>query len=278
MRIFRLTGYVSQLRTIIGLKAVLVFALSYLWHKLHPPRGGKLARMSVGLYAFYFPSLAYFESLFSEIFFKETYYLPRTQEPIRIIDCGANIGMSLLYIKIRAPQARVTCFEPNPAARAVLEKNIEANGWGKDVQVFPYALGKEKGTVDFFVEGTVATSSGGSVAHYLKSDVRALHSYPVEVDMLSHYIDGPVDLLKIDIEGPEFEVLEELVAKQKLRHVAAVQLEYHYIPGFFTRPLSTMLSLLESEGFHTFVESNTPPHQIVGRDTLHTYMVFAWRR
>lgn len=185
--------------------------------------------------------------------------------------------MSLLYVKTQAPCAQVTCFEPNPAARAVLEKNIETNGWKKDVQVFPYALGKEKGTVDFFVEGKVATSSGGSVAHYLKSDIRTLNSYSVEVDTLSQYIDGPVDLLKIDIEGSEFEVLEELVAKQKLQQVAALQIEYHYIPGFFTRSLSAMLILLESEGFHTFVESNTSPHQIVGRDTLHTYMIFAWR-
>ncbi len=277
MRFSRFIGYFSRLRALIGFSAAGMFALAHLKNKVFPPRNGKLARVPVGPYVFYFPSLPYFEGLFTEIFFKETYYLARTQKPIRAIDCGANIGVSLLYIKVRAPQARVTCFEPNPAARAVLEKNIKENGWGDEVRVFPFALGKAKGTVDFFVDAADATSSGGSTAHFAKNKAQQFSSYAVEVDTLSRYIDGPIDFLKMDIEGSEFDVLEELVARKALRHIAAIQLEYHYTPGFFTRPLSEMLALLEAGGFHTSVASTVPPHAIVGRDTQHTYMIFAWR-
>lgn len=276
MKLFRFVGYFSRLRALIGFRSACIFALAHIGNTISPPQKGKLARIPVGPYLFHFPSLAYFEGLFTEIFFKETYYLAYTQKPIQAIDCGANIGVSLLYIKIRAPHARVMCFEPNPAARAVLEKNIEANHWGRDVQVFPFALGKEKGTVDFFVDSDMATSSGGSVASYSKNK-NALISYTIEVDTLSRYIDDPIDFLKMDIEGAEFDVLEELVSLKKLRFVAAIQLEYHYIPDVYTRPLSEMLVLLESVGFHTFVESNTPPHDIVGHDTQHTYIIFAWR-
>jgi len=277
MKFFRFVGYFLQLRELIGLPAACRFALSHIRNKINPPSDESLASVPVGPYLFYFPSLLYFEGLFSEIFLKETYYLASTQEPIRVIDCGANIGVSLLYIKIRAPQARVLCFEPNPAARAVLEKNITANNWGNEVQVFSYALGKEKGTVDFFVEDTIATSSGGSTMQYMKTRGCALTSYTVEVDTLSHYIDNAVDLLKIDIEGGEFAVLEDLIAQDTLRSVASIQLEYHYVPGFFTKTLSEMLALLESNGFHTFVQSIAQPHQIIGRDTIHAYMIFAWR-
>lgn len=277
MKLFKYIDYFSQLRMIVGFKAACAFTLAHMWNKIIPPHDGKLARVPVGPYVFYFPSLDYFVGLFTEIFFKETYYLAPTNEPIQAIDCGANIGMSLLYIKIRAPRARVMCFEPNPAARAVLEKNIAANNWGEEVQVLPYALGKKKGTVDFFVEGDEATSSGGSTGRHQKNKNRGLNSYTVDVDTLSHHIDGTINLLKIDIEGSEFDVVEELVAEKRLRSVGALQLEYHYIPGFFTRPLSEMLTLLESEGFHTFVESNTPPHRVVGRDAWHNYMIFAWR-
>lgn len=277
MKLSRSIGYFSQLRSLLGFRAACAFALSHLWNKLNPPCGGKLAHVPIGPYVFYFPSLDYFVGLFTEIFFKETYYLALTQKSIRVIDCGTNIGVSLLYIKIRAPRAQVLCFEPNPAAREVLEKNIEANKWGKEVKVLPYALGKEKGTVDFFVEEKEATSSGGSIGRHRKNTSRGLNSYPVKMDILSHYIENNIDFLKVDIEGAEFEVLEELKTERKLPLVAALQLEYHYIPGFFTRPLSELLALLESEGFRTFVESNTPPHKIVGRDAWHTYMVFAWR-
>ncbi|MCX6787568.1 MAG: FkbM family methyltransferase [Candidatus Kaiserbacteria bacterium] len=277
MKFFRFISYFSQLRALIGFKAASAFTLAHLWNKLHPPREGTLAHVPVGTYVFYFPSLTYFEGLFTEIFFKETYYLTPTQESIRVIDCGANIGVSLLYIKIRAPHARVLCFEPNPAARAVLEKNIAENDWEKDVQVFPYALGKEKGTAEFFVEDANATSSGGSVANYLEKKGRVLTTYTVGVDTLSQYIDSAIDLLKIDIEGPEFDILEELIAQKKLQSVSCIQLEYHYIPGFFTRPLSEMLATLEKEGFRTFVQSIAQPHQILDTDTAHTYMIFGWR-
>lgn len=277
MRLSRLVGYFTRLRALIGFSAACTFALAHMSNKIFPPREEALAHVPVGPYVFRFPSLSYFEGLFTEIFFKETYYLAPTNDPIQAIDCGANIGVSLLYIKIRAPQARVTCFEPNPAARAVLEKNIAENGWSKEVRVFPYALGKKKGTTDFFVDAADATSSGGSTAHFLKKKDQKFSSYSVEVDTLSHYISGPIGFLKMDIEGSEGDVLEELIAQQTLRHIAAIQLEYHYMPGFFTRPLSEVLTLLESGGFHTFVESNAQPHAIVGHDTQHTYMIFAWR-
>ena len=277
MKLLRFIGYFSQLSALIGPRGASVFAVAFLYRKTFPPREGELATISVGPYTFHFPSVVYFEGLFTEIFFKETYYLARTDKPIRVIDCGANIGVSLLYIKIRAPGARVMCFEPNPAARAVLGKNIAENNWGNDVQVFPYALGKKKGSVEFFVENKVATSSGGSVTKHLEKRGRNLDSSMVEVDILSHYIEGPIDFLKIDIEGGEFDVLEELIAHNTLRYVAQVQLEYHYIPEFFTRTLNEMLTLLETNGFHTFVRSAAMPHQIVGHDTMHTYMIFAWR-
>jgi FkbM family methyltransferase len=277
MRFSRFIGYFSRLRALIGFKAAYAFALAHMMNKIFPPREKELARVPVGPYVFYFSSLSYFEGLFTEIFFKETYYLACTQKSIQAIDCGANIGVSLLYVKIRAPHAQVMCFEPNPAARAVLEKNIEANGWKDDVRVFPFALGKERGVVEFFVTGEVATSSSGSVANYLEKKGRALDSYIVDVDILSRHIGGKVDLLKIDIEGSEFDVLEELAAKDMFRSIATIQLEYHYIPGFFTRPLRDILTLLESVGFQTFVQANALAHQVINRDTAHTYMVFAWR-
>lgn len=278
MKLLKYIGYFSQLRAIIGFKASCTFALEHVMNKIPPPCEGGLASIHVGQYIFYFPSLDYFVGLFTEIFFKETYFIQLTDKPIRVIDCGANIGVSLLYIKTRAPHALVQCFEPNPAARAVLEKNIAANKWENEVKVFPYALGKEKNTVEFFVDKNEATSSGGSIANYQKNKNQNLNSYLVKVDTLSHYVDHKIDLLKIDIEGPEFDVLEELQTQKKLTLIDAIQLEYHYIPGFFTRKLSEVLALLETGGFHTFVQANAPAHKVISRDAAHTYMIFAWRK
>jgi FkbM family methyltransferase len=275
MKLFQYMRYFAKLSLLIGGTSAVAFSIKHLWNKFLPPKNGSFASVPIGPFRFYFTSIDFFVGLFTEIFFKETYYLDATLEPLQAIDCGANIGVSLLYIKLRAPNARVLCFEPNPAARTVLEKNIAANGWNKNVSVLPYALGKQKGQTEFYVDAKEATTSGGSTAAHKKNKNQELNSYPVEVEPLSQYLHKPVDLLKIDIEGGELDVLEE--AKDSLGLVQSVQLEYHYIPGFFTRPLSDVLTLLQNAGFHTYVESNIPPHKVIGKESWHTYMVFAWR-
>ncbi len=277
MKLLRHLEYFRRLRQIIGFKASLIFVFMHLFNKLNPPSNGRLARILVGPYVFYFPSIDYFVVLFTEIFFKETYYLTIIDDEINIIDCGANIGMSLLYIKIRAPRSKVLCFEPNPDARVVLEKNIIANNWTREVKVLPYALGLKKGVVDFFIDKKESTGSGGSLMNKAKNTSSVLKSYKVEINTLSQYIDGQIALLKIDIEGAEFDVLEELITTKKIDSVNEIQLEYHYIPEAQQRPVSEILKLLESNGFKTYIKSNSAPHTIVGKDIWHTYMVFAWR-
>ena len=70
---------------------------------------------------------------------------------------------------------------------------------------------------------------------------------------LSTFISGEIDLLKLDIEGMEEPVLDELAASSKLRLVREMMIEVHHnLPGSPSR-LSRILSLLEHNGFHYHV-------------------------
>lgn len=278
MKLARFFDYYARIYHLFSLAGTIRFIVSYLRYSIFPLQKGELGAISVGKHTFYVPSARDFAvSFFKEISFSEYYYLEHTLEPIRVLDCGANIGDSLLYIKQQAPNALVTCFEPNPAARAVLEKNIHANKWTDTTSVLPYALAKEPGTAEFFVQEDIDTSGGGSLTTFLSSKNVPLTSYPVEVRTLSEFIEGPVDLLKIDIEGGEFDVLDEIVATGKISNVSSIQLEYHFNPEYFKRSLSELLTLLEKEGFKVFALPCNMPHTVVGKDTRHQYMVFAWR-
>jgi FkbM family methyltransferase len=242
-----------------------------------PPRKGALATIPIGPYSFSFSNIHDFAGLFSEIFLNETYYIPKTTTSPVVIDAGANIGVSLLYIKLQAPGAVVTCFEPNPSARRVLEENIRHNSWQTSVSVVPAALGATTGTTTLFVSERADTSSDASVANYLKEKGRKLNSFEVPVEVLSKYVAENTDLLKLDIEGPEFDVLRELKQSGALSRIKAIQMEYHYIPNHFETPLGELLQFLTQAGFTSFVESIAKPHTIVGKNTSHAYMVFAWR-
>ncbi len=69
--------------------------------------------------------------------------------------------------------------------------------------------------------------------------------------MLSGYIDGDVDLLKLDIEGAEEMVIRELAEHGKLRQVRNIVCEYHHHHHRESDAdhLSLILSTLEQAGF-----------------------------
>jgi|GEM_PF-1231076 len=274
--LIRAQSYFSSLRALFGTWGALRFMATYLFYRVFPPTSHALGRIRVGSLWCYFPTTQLLSGLFKEIFFDETYYLEKTEKSIRVIDCGANIGISLLYIKFRAPNAQVVCFEPNPAARKVLEYTISANRWEHSVVVHPYALSNSEGTATFYVDEDNDTSSGGSLSQYL-SDYKDLHSYSVSVRTLSSFITEPVDVLKIDTEGSEFAIVEDLIATGALLSVHQLQIEYHFHPVHFPRHLTELLTLLEQQGFSVFAHPTARPHSIVGRTVKHQYMVFAWR-
>ncbi len=58
-----------------------------------------------------------------EIFIDEIYKL-NLEEKATIIDCGANIGLSILYLKRQTPTAHIIAFEPDEKNFSILEKNI----------------------------------------------------------------------------------------------------------------------------------------------------------
>ncbi len=273
--ISRTAGYFSHLRKLLGFRAALIFSVYYFLYKSGTVRL-KLYKIPVGPFDFYFTSVKHFAGLFMEIFFKGYYHLEKTDISLEAIDCGANIGVSLLYIKLMAPRARVKCFEPNPAALTLLNKNIEANGWQNDVIVYPYALGKTKGRVEFFVDRDDASSYGASLSKYLASR-RPLNSFLVDIVCLSDYITGLIDFLKIDIEGAEFDVLEDLIETNKMRDISQIQLEHHYHPEFFKKSLDEMLKLLEGAGFQFKVRTVREPRSVSAKDQLSAYMVYAGR-
>ena len=154
--------------------------------------------------------------MYKEIFENEIYKFKTKHASPSILDCGANIGMSLIYFKKLFPQAKITAFEPDKKIYDICVKNVKAFGLS-DVTVLNLALWKEKTTIQFYSEG----ADGGRLAR--SEDTSNL--VEVKTCLLSDFLKQPVDLLKIDIEGAEYEVLEE--SKPYLHNVERIFVEYH---------------------------------------------------
>jgi FkbM family methyltransferase len=197
---------------------------------------------------FTYGNRAEFKRIYADIFRNDEYaFSPATDAP-RILDCGSHIGLSVLYLKRRFPKARIVAFEPNPDAFALLARNVEQNGLA-DVELVNAALAPEAGGIPFEIHrrGVRGRTWGGSGApnpwigwgNYLQVTVPSVR--------LSHWLDQPVDLLKMDIEGMETVVLAE--AEPRLGVVRQIILEFHGARANPDNDLDRLLAILERAGF-----------------------------
>jgi FkbM family methyltransferase len=178
--------------------------------------------------------------LHKEIFDEEVYSFKPTTEQPRIIDGGANIGLSVIYFKKRFPAARITAFEPDPSIADVLRRNLESQGFD-DVEVRSEALWSHDAELSFRSEG----ADGGHVTNGDSSSVCRVSAVP-----LARFLGQPVDFLKLDIEGAEFEVLRS--CKNQLGLVQKAFIEYH-ARADEPQTLASLLEILRDAGFRYFI-------------------------
>lgn len=135
------------------------------------------------------PSYDEWHSKFIEEILK--YYMPECSERRVVVDAGASYGwMSIPFSQVFN---KVYAFEIVPEVADCLLENTKQL---KNVEVFPVGLSSQKGTVKV----RTFNSSGTS-----RVDVEGRE---LKVEALDNYNFSNVDLIKIDVEGHEFETLQ----------------------------------------------------------------------
>jgi FkbM family methyltransferase len=130
----------------------------------------------------------------------------------KILEIGANIGVYTLCGATRARQGAYTAVEPHPYTSGVLRLNLELNQLGR-VNVIEAAVVGHK-LVDRMMLMIPAadqdeTPSGSFLAGSGEVSCRASQSHEVAVAEIHDLIDG-VDLLKLDVEGYEYDILKSV--------------------------------------------------------------------
>jgi hypothetical protein len=85
--------------------------------------------------------------LLTEVF-GGVYALPASHSPKRILDLGANIGLSALYFHRQYPEASIACVEPAPKNFSMLSRIISLNAL--PVTLFDCAIGPEAGSTALY--------------------------------------------------------------------------------------------------------------------------------
>lgn len=189
-----------------------------------------------------------FEEVYKDVFIIKEYDFKTTNKSPLILDCGSHIGVSILYFKKLYPEAKIIGFEANPNNFKLLEFNIQKNNL-KDMRFINVALSNKEGEIDFYVSRDTKTPWTWGDAGVINKwyDEKTSKIIKVPSMKLSSYINKSIDLIKLDIEGMEEVVLNEI--EHKLKFVKEIFMEFH---GSSTNKLNDskrILNLLKRNKF-----------------------------
>ena len=166
-------------------------------------------RLQTGLFAF--QTMADLRTFWS-VFFAGTYAVQ--PEDTLIVDAGANIGTFTLFSLLKAPHSRVIAIEPAGDCCDRLREMVAEHGFAGRCEIYQAALGQSFGS------STIDLRCGSQFRQVGKG--RTI----IPVIPLDHAVGNlPIDLLKMDIEGGEYPVLES--SPDCLKRVDRIALEYH---------------------------------------------------
>ena len=185
-----------------------------------------------------------FTATYKELFESNIYEFSPSKNARTIIDCGANMGLSVLYFSQNYPNHQIIAFEPDPEIFSILKENVATFNL-KNVTIYQKAVWDKVEVLTFFADGKM----GGRLKNSYK------HAKPIEIETvpLADFINEDVDFLKIDIEGAEGVVLNGF--KDILHKVRHIFFEYH---NSIKDPqtLHKLLELVSSQGFTYYIKES----------------------
>ena len=139
-----------------------------------------------------------------------------------VLDLGANIGVFSLEAVCANPRISVSAFEPGPPNADLLAANLAINpDYGKRIILNRAAVGGSNSAAKWHFD---AQNPGGSSLKIGKNG-----GVTVPVRSLSSVLDTirkPIVLLKMDVEGTEYDILEN-TPHDLWKKIPAIGMELH---------------------------------------------------
>ena len=175
-----------------------------------------------------------------EVWFDEAYRLPFDDPSGTLLDLGANIGLTSVWLAKRYPFSRVIAVEPDPNNAIIVRRNLQLNGINGEV--IEAAIGPREGVARFALN---QSSNQGKLSE---------NGVPVTMTTVAFILEKSgcprLGLVKIDIEGGEQALFDG--PTDWLASTDAIIAEFH--PDLVD--CASIIETISSRGFH-YIRSNS---------------------
>ena len=222
-----------------------------------------------------------------------------------IFDVGANIGLFTLFARRQCPTAQIYSFEPLPPNFELLRANVTRHN--ANAQLFNYGLSNSSAITNFTfypeaagLSGRTANSAGDKedtkaivtdwIHNAARENEQGLLPQSQLDELLNEYLRGEtydcpvktlsdvirelgiehIDLLKIDVEGSEFDVLSG-IRDNDWRRIKQIAIEVHS-----RSILNRITSLLEARGLRFIVDDSMVVHENGNGHDVYVAMLYAF--
>ena len=172
------------------------------------------------------------------------------------IDAGANTGQTLDWLARRSYFHRwhVWCIEPSPRHFAELEKHAAEFAERYRITLCPFGLGAFSGVGKFFEKSDPLGDSFEEDSwtdheqHNLAKSCRLLCGVVGIADFLRQIPDPEELVLKLDVEGAEYDILPALLKSPELRKVTEILVEFHNVGRRVAMDSEQLIRAFEERG------------------------------
>ena len=152
-----------------------------------------------------------------------------------VFDIGGFEGDFASDLYARMP-CKIFSFEP---IKQFADEMIDRFRLNPDISIFHYGLSSSDQSVDISIDGSnssVHRKSIGSTERIMLRDItKVIHELNV----------GRIDLMKINIEGGEYEVLPKIIEAKLLSRINNLQIQFHEIDSESFERMNRIRKMLE---------------------------------
>ncbi len=188
-------------------------------------------------------------AIINEIFCYDCYGIKnhkiKIQEKDIIVDIGAQAGFFSMYCAKKASKGEIFCYEPIKENFLQIKKNKELN---KLTNIFPHnlAVSEKRGKIKIWINPI--NCGGHSVYSKDKIFFEEVKCITLN-DVIKENKLEKIDLLKIDCEGSEYGIFNNL-KEENLKRIKQIAMEAHYLDEN-KNPL-IMINYLRKNNFNVF--------------------------